>query len=255
MQKSAYFLIMFATLTVFISCKSPCENVTTIKNVTFLIDNSDPSLFEKTKEDLDNHGSDFMSNSPLFQIGDCDVLSFYMGGIGAQNDLDIPHITIDPTNAKGNIEKDAAKDLTPLVALYQKQIKLLEAKSLEKESSEGSRIGQNIIKALKQQSAGGLNYVFVFTDGIENNSYVNFYKVNLKNANVQEISNKMIGADLVNEIKKTPFPPTSKVIFVLKEDAMKSVPLRDVTLFWKKFFSNLKIEAQFVDNLSHQINL
>lgn len=240
------------------SCKSltECKNIQR-KEAFFLLDVSDKKLFENIEDDLDKNFPGFMQRTSMGNITPCQSFKLSFAHLSAKESLDInsAEISIDRKGLSKNEERKLANP-APLVQLMQKKINEYRLFSENPVMTAGSNIANVLLKVIIQSNPNADNYIFVFSDMVENNRQINLYKKIPYERDIKDVINKIIEPDVLRKFRQLQQGGLEdKIIVVLKSDPTGKTNQRDIKNFWSEVFKELKVDAQFIDNLSNNVGL
>ena len=240
------------------SCNSliECESIT-LRQATFLMDVSDKKLFTDIENDLNANFPTFMQKSGLGNISPCESFTLAFAQLSSKEELDIVSATIN-ISRKGLSKKEeqAQANPVPLVNLMKQQISGYKLLTDDPQLTSGSNICNVLLKAINQSNPDAENYFFLFSDMVENNLQVNFYKKVPDKKDARLIIEKMIEPSVLEKFRQLQKSGMQvKVIVVMKAEPTGKTNQRLVKDFWIEVFKELKIDEVFVDNLSNNIEL
>ena len=241
---------------------SSCDSITQCESesqrqATLLIDVSDPKLFAEIENDLNINFPLFWQKSKIGDISPCQCFTLSMVELSSKDQLNISSEEIC-IKSKGQSRKKERKDAdpSPLVRLMEQKVDDYKEIVSNPKTKIGSNISNVLLKAINQSNIDAENYFFVFSDMVENNPQANFYKRIPDVKEVRQFITKMIEPSVLEEFfNKRKSGMHLKVIVVMKDEPSEKVNKRHVKAFWLEFFNTLKIDVQFIDNLSNNIEL
>ncbi len=259
MKKQSFNTCIWCTLAIILpSCNSLIEcNTISQRQATFLMDVSDKKLFADIENDLNIHFPTFMVKTGLGSITPCQSFTLAFAELSSKEDLDIATASII-IDRKGQSKKSEQNQANPqtLVQLMKKKLADYKLLTDDPQITAGSNICNVLLKAINQSNPDADNYFFLFSDLVENNRQINLYKGVPDNKNVQQVIEKMIEPSVLEEFhkqQKSGIQP--KVIVVMKAEPNGKTNQRAVKEFWIEVFKQLKLDTQFVDNLSNTIQI
>lgn len=259
MKRLVLVTIVVLTATIVInSCNtgSTCENINK-RSTTLLIDISDANLLTDIEGDIKTNFANFWERTQIGSIGPCQSFKLSLVELSSSEDLKIvsKSITIEHKNQSRNKNREDASPL-PLFKMLRDQLDDYKQYTEDPQTTSGSSISNVLLKAINQSDPDDENFFFVFSDMVENNSQINFYKGIPDKKDVKKFVVKLIEPSVLEEyFNKRKSGLQVKVIVVLKEEPSRKTDRRLVKSFWIEVFNVLKLDVQFVDNLSNTINL
>lgn len=259
-MKQKHFILGLITAIAFIfpSCTSliECDNISQ-RQATFLMDVSDKKLFANIETDLNTNFPVFMQHSGLGNISPCQSFTLSFAQLSAKEELEIASATV-AINRKGLSKKEERKQANPqpLVQLMQKKLSEYKKLTDDPQMTAGSNIANVLLKAINQSNPEAENYFFLFSDLVENNRQLNLYKGIPDKKSIPQVIEKMIEPSVLQkfwQLQKSGLQ--TKVIVVMKQEPSAKINERAVKDFWIEVFKELKLQAQFVDNLTNTIEL
>ncbi|MBK9732383.1 MAG: hypothetical protein IPO83_14095 [Chitinophagaceae bacterium] len=214
-------------------------------------------MFADIENDLTTNFPGFMQKSGLGNITPCQSFTLSFAHMSAKEDLNIASATI-AINRKGQSKKEESRQAnpTPLVQLMQKKISDYKQLTEDPLMTSGSNIANVLLKAIIQSNPDAENYFFLFSDMYENNLQLNLYKGVPDKKDVPKIISRMIEPSVLDKFHKLQKEGLQeKIIIVMKQEPSGRKNQRAVKDFWIAVFSELKLQTQFVDNLTNTIDL
>lgn len=250
--------LAFAIAFTLSSCNSltECDSINQ-RQATFLMDVSDKKLFADIENDLSTNFPVFMQKSGLGNISPCQSFMLGFAQLSAGEALNIASATIS-INRKGQSKKKEQEQASPapLIQLMRQQLTDYKSLTEDPQVTAGSNICNVLLKAINEANPDAENYFFVFSDMVENNAQLNLYKAIPDKKNMQQIAEKIIEPSVLQEFhKKQKSGVHTKVIVVLKAEPNGKTNQRQIKEFWIEIFKELKLDVQFVDNLTNNIEL
>ncbi|WAC12394.1 hypothetical protein [Dyadobacter pollutisoli] len=242
---------------------SGCDPITKCKNISqreavLLIDVSDPKLYTEIENDLGKHLPKFMAETGLATIDVCQKFSLSFAHLSGKDALELETENIS-INQKGqsNSAVEIQSSPAPLVKLVQKKLTEYKLLSEDPVMTSQSNIANTLFKSINYCNPKSDNVIILFSDLVENNRLVNFYKKIPGQDEVSSAIDKMIEPAVLQKFKSQSIKGRTKVIIVLKSESKGRVSVRDVRSFWEALFKELKFDAnvQFIDNLSIPVEL
>lgn len=256
-MRSSFFI--YAILSVLIhSCDviGPCDQMTT-KEAVFLLDVTDSVLFESIEKDIKTNFSSFMKKNDLASIGECERFVFSVGHLSGRENLEMESAKIELTTKGESLKKQQSlKNPSGIGVLMKSKLEDYKSLTAQEEYTSGSFLANQILRAANETAQNGSSSVFVFSDLIENNKYLNMYKEQIDFSENPEIIHSIIEPSVLHQFQSNQKAGKSvNIIFVQKDEPNGKVDRREIKVFWEELFSSLKIDHQFVDNLSQNVNV
>jgi len=260
MKTSKFILTLFVAIAL---AMTGCNSITECESIehteaTILIDVSDPKLFSEIENDLANLPK-FMKQTGLGSIKACQKFTLGFAHLSGKEALELSaaSISINRKRQSKNAERSQSNP-EPLVKLFQKKITDYRQLSEDAKMTAGSNIANVLFKSIIHANGESESVILLFTDGVENNTLINFYKKIPSEADVPIAIEKMIEPAVLEQFRKVQKQGlNTRIVFVLKPEPSNKTSLRDIRTFWTAFFKELKLDdhVQFVDNLTVSIKL
>lgn len=227
-----------------------CEQVNK-RHLAILIDASDPRLLEESISDLESGLGPYLERHSYLNQESCFSSKMSIGYLASDVRLETTSATIG-IDRKG-VSKKAERQATsprPFINLFREMVKKLKELIQDPEFTAGTNIVNNLAKTIL--SSDDDLTVLLFTDGIENNAHLNFYR-NIPNpSEVQDLIPELFEPQVYERLKNhLARNQNQKVIFYLQSDPLNSVDRRAVKAFWVAFFQELQIPFEFKDRISN----
>ncbi len=253
-------LFIALVFTVF-GCNSltQCESIE-CREAIMLIDVSDHRLFNEIQDDIKQNLPGFMQRTGLSSIDPCQKFTMSFAHLSGKEALEIKSasISISKKGQSRNAEK-AQSNPQPIVTLLQKTLTEYQALSNDQEMTSRSNIANTLFKTIIHTKDDVSDQVIMlFSDMVENNHLINFYKKVPREEDVDDAIGKMIDPTILEKFyAKQEEGIITQIIIVLKPEPSGKVPLRDVKIFWTALFKKLKLDeqVQFIDNLTNPVDL
>lgn len=233
---------------------SECKNVKS-SEVTFLIDISDPRLFEEASDDIKNNLPSFMSKLGLASMEECHQLTVSIAPLSARDELRISTETIG-VNQKG-LSKKQVKEMSsprPIIQMISKSLNEYEDLKDLKDYNSGSSIGNQILKAMMQMKASGQSTLVIISDLISNDERFSLYK-NIPDEITTEVIESVFDPRLLEEFLEDYAYETAPSIMLVQLQAVEShmkAKRGDIATFWKAVLEEgLEQDVTIMDNLSN----
>ena len=258
MKSTLILLLLISIAWAMNSCSSFVECDSIEKRHAFLLmDVSDKELFHQIEEDVQHNFPQFMERTGLGQISPCESFTFSFAHFSAFETLDISSKTIS-IQRKGlsHEEERRLSSPRPLVKLLKHKMNEFGALTDQKEVISNTNIANVLLKSITQSSLDSDNYYILFTDGVENSKQLNLYRGIPEEEEIENLLPKLIEPSVLDRyLMLRAQGLQSKIIMVLKSEPAARVERREIKAFWVKVFDELKLQYQFVDNLSNQVDL
>lgn len=258
MKKSNIVVLLLTILGILTSCSSftDCEKIEN-RQLFILVDLSDKQLFEVIESDINQNFANFMQTTKLGEVQPCQQFTLSMAHFGGKDELEISSKSI--AIIKKGLSYEEEKELAnPLPLKNFMSQKIAEYKGLTSDSLVTSRtnIANVLVKTINQSELESHNTFLLFTDGIENNDYVNLYKAIPGENEISDVVKKIVEPSVLDRFLKLKEAGLQcKIIMVLKPDLQKKADSRAIQSFWINVFKELSLECQFIDNLSNKVEL
>lgn len=261
MKTSKLILTLLAVVTLAMtSCNSitECENIEHTEAI-ILMDVSDPKLYSEIENDLTQNFPKFMQQTGLGVIKACQKFTLGFAHLSGKEALEVSaaSISIDRRRQSKNAERSQSNP-EPLVKLIQKKITDYRQLTEDPKMTAGSNIANVLFKSIIHANAESESVILLFTDGVENNALINFYKKIPSETEVATVIEKMIEPAVLEQFLKIQKQGlNARIVFVLKPEPANKTRLRDIRTFWTAFFKELKLDGhvQFIDNLTIPVEL
>lgn len=246
--------ILFACLTAlsFIALNSQAQKIDETA-VTFLVDVTDPSVFNAIESDFNQNLGVFFTNTGIGAIDFGQRLTIRMGAIDESDQLSLRSKSIALTDKKVS-RKEAERQRNPRPLLEMISSELSRCKQLSEKSMTSSPIIDVTLKVFREMNTEAREIVVICTDGLENSNNANFYK-NIPTT--EQSVEKLISKDsiLLAEVKEQIALTDPEVIVVLKpNDKVKKTG--ELKKFYDAFFRTLGVNTiRFIDSLNNNPRL
>lgn len=249
------FIVMIIALS---SCTSliECDQITK-RNELFLIDVSDEKLFSAIEDDLNKNFPGFMQRTGLGNITPCQSLKLSFAHLSARDELNMASASIAITR-KGLSKKEEQKRANPAPLVQMMQKKVNEYRQLSKDASmtTGSNIANVLLKAINQADDGEETDIFLFSDMVENNKQLNLYNAVPAAKDIPAVTKQMIEPSVLEKFRQRQKEGLIvKIVVALKPEPGGKIKQRSMKEFWTSVFKELKLDVQFIDNLSNSVEL
>ena len=252
MKKLGIILVLAVMLT---GCDvMECKSVKS-SEVTFLIDISDPRLFEEAKDDIKSNLSRFMSKLGLTSIGECHQLTVNIAPLSARDELRMSSETIG-VGQQGLSKKEvkAKSNPKPIIQMISRSLNEYEGLKELKDYNSGSSIGNQILKAMLQMEASGQSTVVIISDMISNDERFSLYK-GIPSDIDSEVMEKVFDSRLLEEFSETYAMEAAPNIVLVQLQAVErhmKAKRGEIASFWKSILAEgLDQDVVIVDNLSN----
>ena len=231
-----------------------CEKVQS-SEVTFLIDISDPRLFEEASDDIKSNLSRFMSKLGLNSMGECHQLTVNIAPLSARDELKMSTQTVG-VNQQG-LSRKKVKEMSnprPIVQMISRSLNEYEGLKELDDYNSGSSIGNQILKAALQMKESGQSTLVIISDLISNDERFSLYK-RIPTQIDTEVMESVFDARLLEEFSQTYAVGEAPAIVLVQLQAVEShmrAKRGDLAAFWKTVLGEgLEQDVTIVDNLSN----
>lgn len=231
-----------------------CESVKS-SEVTFLIDISDPRLFEEASDDIKANLSRFMSGLGLSEMKECHQLTVNIAPLSARDELRISSQTIG-VDQQGLSRKQVREKSSPRPIIQMISRSLNEYDGLKEldDYNSGSSIGNQILKAMLKMNGSGQSTLVIISDLISNDGRFSLYK-GIPDEVSTEVMERVFDPRLLEEFSQTYAPGDAPAIVLVQLQAVEnSMKARrgDLATFWKTVLvEGLGQDVTIMDNLSN----
>ncbi len=247
-------LILLCTLIITSCDVMECENVKS-SEVTFLIDISDPRLFEEASDDIKSNLSRFMSKLGLTSMGECHQLTVNIAPLSARDELKMSSETIG-VDQQG-LSRKKVKEMSnprPIIQMISRSLNEYDGLKELDDYNSGSSIGNQILKAMLQMSGSGQSTLVIISDLISNDERFSLYK-SIPRAVDAEVLEAVFDTRLLEEFSQTYAEGEAPAIVLVQLQAVEShmkARRGDLATFWKTILAEgLDQDVTIVDNLSN----
>jgi hypothetical protein len=235
-----------------------CDSMTE-REAIILADVSDPRLYKEIENDLSQNFPGFAERNRLGSISPCQRFTLTISHLSGKEALELSNesIAIERKGQSRDAEKKQASP-KPLVNLLQKKLSDYRLLSEQADMTARSNIANTLFKAINLCNHEKKNVILVFSDMVENNKLINFYKKIPSENEMQEVIGKMIEPNVLEEFKRIQEQGLNVcIIIVLKPEPSNKTSVREIKTFWTAFFKELKLDGQtqFIDNLTNPVSL
>ncbi len=252
-MKKIYFMIVLSLAIV--GCDmSECGSVQS-SEVTFLIDISDPRLFEEASNDIKDNLPGFMSNLGLASMEECHQLTVSIAPLSARDELRISTETIG-VNQKG-LSRKQVKEMSsprPIIQMISKSLDEYEGLKDLKDYNSGSSIGNQILKAMMKMKASGQSTVVIISDLIINDGKFSMYKKipsEIDTEVIESVFDPRLLEEFLDDYGYESAPSIMLVQLQAVEGHMKT-RRGEIATFWKSLLEEgLEQDVTIMDNLSN----
>lgn len=231
-----------------------CEKVKS-SEVTFLIDISDPKLFEEASDDIKSNLSRFMSKLGLASMDECHQLTVNIAPLSARDELRMSSETIG-VNQQG-LSRKQVKEMSnprPIIQMISRSLNEYEGLKELDDYNSGSSIGNQILKAMLQMNGSGQSTLVIISDLISNDERFSLYK-GIPRSIDTEVMESVFDSRLLEEFSQTYAVGEAPSIVLVQLQAVEShmrAKRGDLATFWKTVLSEgLEQDVTIVDNLSN----
>lgn len=233
-----------------------CESIDR-SHLYLIMDISDNRLFQEIERDLLNNFPRFMQATKLAEIDVCEEFTLSVAHLSGKEALELSSERIG-IDQKGLSKKEERRRSNPAPLANLLKFKVSEFKELSQRAdmTSGSNIANTIFKTLIQCDFECSNTILIFSDMVENNTEINFYRGIPHKENVSNEIFKVADPILVKTYKDLKAGGLdAKIIIVLKPEPSGKIKLREIRAFWQQFFKELAMEEQvvFIDNLTNPV--
>ncbi len=232
-------------------CSFDCETSEDIQ-VTFLVDISDERLLRAAKDDIQSNLGNFMNKLDLASLDDCQQLTVNIAPLSARDELKLESTTLSLTH-KGLSARERRKRSSPkpIIQMIDRELSTYDSLRNVPDYQRGSSIGNQILKAINQTKSATQSYVVVFSDMVQHDQYISFYRSiprKIDASNMQMLFDPMM-------LKE--WPGTSEdvqviIIHLQQVDASMKGKRREIAALWSQAFEEgLGLDVAVMDNLTH----
>ena len=231
-----------------------CESVKS-NEVTFLIDISDPKLFDEAREDIRSNLSKFMTNLGLSAVDECHQLTVNIAPLSARDELKMSSETIG-VNQQGLSRKQVREmsNPRPIIQMISKSLDEYDGLKELDDYNSGSSIGNQILKAMLQMKGSGQSTLVIISDLISNDERFSLYK-RIPSEIDTEVMESVFDARLLDEFSSTYATSEAPAIVLVQLQAVEShmkAKRGQLAAFWEAVLGEgLDQNVSIVDNLSH----
>ena len=231
-----------------------CEKVKS-SEVTFLIDISDPKLFEEASDDIKSNLSRFMSKLGLASMDECHQLTVNIAPLSARDELKMSSETIG-VDQQG-LSRKQVKEMSnprPIIQMISRSLNEYEGLKELDDYNSGSSIGNQILKAMLQMNGSGQSTLVIISDLISNDERFSLYKGIPREIDT-EVMESVFDSRLLEEFSQTYALGEAPSIVLVQLQAVEShmrAKRGDLATFWKTVLGEgLEQDVTIVDNLSN----
>ncbi len=234
-------------------CFDDCDNVKN-KNIILLVDISDNQLLNAIKSDLEKNSSNLFAVTGVNSLNACEEYSLSIAKICSDDALDIKKetIRIEKKYQSRRMEREQS-NLAPIISLIKGNVLSYTSLSNSPEVTSKSYIANVLAKAINTCDKNNINTIFLFSDLIENDQYISFYrqipstKVDIKNS-----ITRLIDPDIYCILKtKINGGLNPEIVLVMKSNS-NNIDRVKLKTYWQEFFGELQLKnVKIVDNLSY----
>ncbi len=260
LQKIISALIMAITVTLLSSCSCSslieCESISQ-RQLTMLMDVSDSALFNGIEKDIKTNFPVFMSKTKLGNISPCQSFTLSFAHLSSRDALEISSQNIKITRKRQSVkEENKEANPAPLMQLLMQKMDDYRLLSKQPAMTTGSNIVNVLLKAINQSNQDAENTILLFSDMAENNTQLNLYKKIPDKNEIPQVIDKLIEPSVMEKFKQLQQEGIPiKVVVVLKPEPAGRTNQRNIKIFWTQVFKTLKLNVEFIDNLSNQIDI
>ena len=251
MKNNMILLCLIALNLATLGCHAQKINETA---VTFLCDDTDPSVFSAIESDFNQNLSTFMTNLGVGTIDYGQRLTIRMGAIDESDQLSLQSRSIALTDKRVS-RKEADRQRNPRPLLEMISSELARYKQLREKTMTSSPIIDVTLKVFREMNTEAREIIVISTDGLENSNYANFYKnIPTSEQAVEKLITK-IDPILLAEAKEQIALTDPEVVIVLKpNDKVKKTA--ELKKFYNEFFRQLGVNTiRFIDSLNNNPRL
>lgn len=250
-------VLLIVVFTLINGCvQTSCENIKQ-KEAVMLLDVSDPKLFGVIESDLTQNFPAFMERTGLGIIKKCQSFKMSFAHLSSREDLELSSASIAVVQRNQSIKEERRQsNPAPLVQLMQQKLKEYQTSSEDPEMTKRSNIINVLFKAIVHSNMETETTIMLFSDMVENNDLINLYKKIPVSKDIPGLTEKLIEPDVLKKfrlLQDAGFAP--RIIIVLKPEPSGKTSIRDIKKFWSIFFGQLKLDVQFIDNLTNSVDL
>ena len=231
-----------------------CKSVKS-SEVTFLIDISDPGLFEEASNDIKNNLPKFMSKLGLASMEECHQLTVSIAPLSARDELRISTETIG-VNQKG-LSRKQVKEMSspkPIIQMISKSLNEYEDLKELRDYNSGSSIGNQILKAMMKMKASGQSTLVIISDMISNDGRFSLYKKIPTEIDTEVIESVFDPRLLEEFLEGQAFDNAPSIVLVQLQAVESHMKTKrgEIAAFWKAVLvEGLEQDVTILDNLSN----
>ncbi len=255
MKKNIYTLCLLALFFVALGCDNRSNETVSETAVTFVLDATDPTVFEAIESDFRQNLNTFFTNTGVGNLDFYQRLTVRVCGVEETDQLSIQSRYIELTDRRvSRQEAQRLKNPRPLLELISTE--LTRYKQLSENMMTSSPIIDVILKAFREMNPeAARELIVVCSDGLEKSRYSNFYKsIPTTEEGVKTLISK-IDAILLHEAIEQVTATDPEIVFVLKttNDTKRNMELKK---FYQEFCRQLGVNTvSFIDNLNNNPRL
>lgn len=225
-------------------------------DISFLVDATDRELFAICKEDIKTNFGIFIKQTGFGDVKPGQSLTMRWGMIGGSGTLEIESASIVGPSQKQSLQIQR-KLLNPAKLIQLRDSKLNEFEKKASTNLVNTSIIDVLLKTILEANTDGESYIVVFSDLIENNKYLNFYKRIPVEKDILKIIQSSIDPYVKNKLQqKLDEGSEPHIVLVLKDLPNSKVDARKIKIYWQNLLTELGLtNVQFVDNLTNNIEL
>lgn len=256
MKNNLITIIAIFVMALTTSCKAqkPSNNKVEETCLSFIVDATDKALLDEINHDFHTNLQTFFKNAGISKVGYNEKLTVRIGPIDDNDKLSLKTTSVALTDKKASKRDQAAmSDTRPLLKLISTELARYD--TVYNRQMKCSPIINVMLKAFREMNPNATReIVVVCTDGVEFDSYGNFYKaIPTSDAAFAKLVSK-IDSILLNEAKTRIEEVSPQVVLVLKSNPKANTA--QLKQFYSKLLSQLGVtQVSFIDNLSNNPNL
>ncbi|MBO7082488.1 MAG: hypothetical protein J6W30_01440 [Bacteroidales bacterium] len=255
--------VLIPTLLVLIlsyGCSSTTTQSESIQEtvVTFVVDCTDPELFESIDRDFRTNLNSFFRNLNLNQLDYGKKLTVKMLPLEASGTVSANGASIGPATRNMSKRKAAScRDTRPLCQLIATELNTY--RTLSESDVRYSSILETLLKTFMEMNPESEREIIVLlSDGIEHSNFLNMYRSSIPTTDdaVERLANRLDPFLLQSATSRICLADPVVVMVLKKNDRVNNIDLKQ---FYSKFLNNvLGIKTSnilFVDNLGNNIQI
>ncbi|MEM9327192.1 MAG: hypothetical protein AAGA85_16105 [Bacteroidota bacterium] len=242
--------VVTVCLTSITGCSLECQSAEDIQ-VTFLVDISDERLLEAARDDMQNNLGAFMADLGLASMEDCQQLTVNMAPLSARDELKLVSQRLSLVE-KGLSARERRRRTNPqpIVQMIGREFSTYDSLRRLPAYNQGSSIGNQMLKAIHQTREASKSYVVVFSDMVQHDEHISFYRELPEQINASSL--QMLFDPLMLDRVPRGHQDTQVIIVHLQQvDTSMKGKRRAIAALWSEAFEQgLGIKVVVKDNLT-----